>query len=50
MRGSCIGNSCPLTCSANCSEPLPIRWEARAVPSEKSVELGELAERWTKGG
>jgi PTS system mannose-specific IIB component len=24
--------------------------EARAVPSEKSVELGELAERWTKGG
>jgi mannose/fructose/N-acetylgalactosamine-specific phosphotransferase system component IIB len=27
-----------------------VRVEARAVPSEKSVELGELAERWTKGG
>lgn len=27
-----------------------VRVEARAVPSEKSVELGELTERWTKGG
>ncbi|HVG60154.1 MAG TPA: PTS sugar transporter subunit IIB [Hyalangium sp.] len=27
-----------------------VRVEARAVPSEKSVELGELAERWMKGG
>jgi mannose/fructose/N-acetylgalactosamine-specific phosphotransferase system component IIB len=27
-----------------------IRVEARAVPSEKPVDLGELAERWAKGG
>lgn len=27
-----------------------VRVEARAVPSEKAVELGELTERWTKGG
>jgi mannose/fructose/N-acetylgalactosamine-specific phosphotransferase system component IIB len=27
-----------------------VRVEARAVPSEKSVELGELTERWAKGG
>jgi PTS system mannose-specific IIB component len=27
-----------------------VRVEARAVPSEKPVELGELSERWTKGG
>jgi PTS system mannose-specific IIB component len=27
-----------------------VRVEARAVPSEKSLELAELAERWTKGG
>jgi mannose/fructose/N-acetylgalactosamine-specific phosphotransferase system component IIB len=27
-----------------------VRVEARAVPSEKAVELGELTERWAKGG
>ena len=27
-----------------------VRVEARAVPSEKAVELGELTERWTKAG
>jgi PTS system mannose-specific IIB component len=27
-----------------------VRVEARAVPAEKSVELGELTERWAKGG
>jgi mannose/fructose/N-acetylgalactosamine-specific phosphotransferase system component IIB len=27
-----------------------VRVEARAVPSEKAIELGELTERWTKAG
>ncbi|SEM66177.1 PTS system, mannose-specific IIB component [Stigmatella aurantiaca] len=27
-----------------------VRVEARAVPSEKPIDLGELAERWTKAG